>query len=216
MQVSNVYQPRKAEPMKILHIDTSIQGETSASRALSRAVVDRLKSQAPGSEVTYRDLAAQPIPHLSGPTFAGQIAGGHSDPAVQEDIALGGRVADEFLAADTVVIGVGFYNFGIPSQLKAWIDRITVPGKTFRYTDHGPEGLAGGKRIILAIARGGFYGPDSDRHGFEHAESYLRTILGFLGVTRIEVIAAEGMKVSPEQRERSIAAAREEIEALAA
>jgi FMN-dependent NADH-azoreductase len=199
----------------LLHIDTSILGDASASRTLSRAVVERMTGRTPGSEVTYRDLAAHPVPHLSGAYLAGQGTGVKHDPALQEDLALGGQTLDEFLSADTVVIGVAFYNFGIPSQLKAWIDRITVAGKTFRYTDTGPEGLAGDKRIILAIARGGFYGPESGRQAYEHAENYLRALFGFLGVTRLDVIAAEGMKVSAEQRERSISAAREQIGALA-
>ncbi len=199
--------------MNILHIDTSILGEVSASRILSRAVVDQLTSQTPTATVTYRDLAAHPLPHLSGAyLLAGQTPGVKHDRALQDDLDLGGRALDEFLSADIVVIGVAFYNFGIPSQLKAWIDRITVAGKTFRYTDKGPEGLAGDKRIILAIARGGFYGPDSGRQAYEHAESYLRVLFGFLGIGNIDVIAAEGMKVSAEQRERSISAALKQIE----
>ncbi len=202
--------------MKLLHIDTSILGNNSISRTLSRAVVDRLASEAPGTEVVYRDLAADPIPHLSGRYLAGQSAEVQHDQALQEDLALGGRTLDEFLAADTVVIGVGFYNFGVPSQLKAWIDRVTVAGKTFRYTENGPEGLARGKRVILAIARGGFYGPETPRASFEHAESYLRVLFGFLGVERVEVVAAEGVAVGPEQRERATRSALDRIAVLAA
>nr|WP_220791388.1 NAD(P)H-dependent oxidoreductase [Gluconacetobacter tumulicola] len=199
-----------------MHIDTSILGDASASRTLSRAVVDQVTGRTPGIDVTYRDLAAYPISHLSGAALAGGNADGKHDQALQEDLALGGRALEEFLSADMVVIGVGFYNFGIPSQLKAWIDRIAVAGKTFRYTDKGPEGLAADKRIILTIARGGFYGPDSGRQSYEHAESYLRALFSFLGVTQLDVIAAEGMKVSAEQRERALSAAYDQIAALAA
>ena len=202
--------------MKLLHIDTSILGDNSVSRVLSRAVVDRLVGEAPGTEVTYRDLAAEPIPHLTGRYLAGQSAAVQHDQALQEDLALGGRALDEFLAADTVVIGVAFYNFGVPSQLKAWVDRVTVAGKTFHYTQTGPEGLAGDKRVILAIARGGFYGPGAPAAPYEHAESYLRALFGFLGVKKLEVVAAEGIAVSPEQRETSTKAALGQIAALAA
>ncbi|MBP0618244.1 FMN-dependent NADH-azoreductase [Jiella mangrovi] len=189
--------------MKLLHLDSSILGENSVSRSLSKATVERLTSENSGLEVTYRDLVAEPIAHLTGGYLAGQNAATQHDEALQHDLAVGETVMEEFLAADIVVIGVGFYNFSIPSQLKAWVDRIAVAGKTFRYTESGPEGLAGDKRVILAIARGGFYGEGSPIASFEHAETYLRTVFGFLGVTDIEVVAAEGVAVGPEQREKA-------------
>jgi FMN-dependent NADH-azoreductase len=202
---------------KLLHLDSSILGEHSVSRALSGAIVKRLQQSNPGLEITYRDLAAGPIPHLSGTYLAAaQSQAGSPDPDLQADLALGRAVLAEFLAADIVVLGLGFYNFSIPSQVKAWIDRVAVVGQTFRYTAKGPEGLAGGKRLILAIARGGFYGPDSPSHAFEHAESYLRGVFTFLGITDIEVVAAEGIAVSPAVRESGIAQAQEKIAALAA
>ena len=106
---------------------------------------------------------------------------------------MGSAAIEEFLASDIVVLGCGFYNFGIPSQLKSWVDRIVVVGRTFRYTEIGPEGLAGGKRVVLAIARGGFYGPGTPAASFEHAETYLRNVFAFIGIPEIEVISAEGM-----------------------
>jgi len=202
-------------PMQLLHLDSSILGEHSVSRQLSAAVVERFLAGAPDALVTYRDLAADPIPHLSGPTL---LANGgpavRQDAAMQTDLALGAAVLDEFLAADVIVIGVGFYNFGIPSQLKAWIDRIAVAGKTFRYTEHGPEGLATDKRVVLAMARGGYYGPDSPHARLEHAESYLRAVFAFTGVRRMEVVAAEGVKVSDDQRIKAITQARHSIAQL--
>ena len=102
------------------------------------------------------------------------------------------------------------------SQLKAWIDRVLVAGKTFRYTDAGPEGLAGGKRVILTVARGGFYGPGTPHQAFEHAETYLRSVFGFMGITAPEVIVAEGIAVGPAQREASVSAALEGVAALKA
>ncbi|ORE97798.1 FMN-dependent NADH-azoreductase [Aurantimonas sp. 22II-16-19i] len=189
--------------MKLLHLDSSILGENSVSRALSRAAVERLVSENPGIEVSYRDLVAEPISHLTGRYLAGQSASVQHDQALQEDLALGGRVLEEFLAADVVVIGVALYNFTVSSQLKAWVDRVAVAGKTFRYTEAGPEGLAGDKRVILTIARGGFYGAGTPAASFEHAETYLRTVFGFFGVTDLEVIVAEGIATGPEQREKA-------------
>lgn len=187
--------------MKLLHIDTSILGPNSVSRMLSKATVDRLVNEIPGLSVTYRDLVADPISHLTGRYLAGQTPEVRHDQALQEDLALGGRVLEEFLDADVVVIGVAFYNFGIPSQLKAWIDRIAVAGKTFRYTANGPEGLAGDKRVILTIARGGHYGNGSPAASMEHAETYLRSLLAFLGIRQPEVVVAEGLAIGPQQRE---------------
>jgi FMN-dependent NADH-azoreductase len=204
--------------MNLLHLDSSILGGNSTSRSLSAAVVAKLKATNSGLQVTYRDLAAHTIPHLSGAYLGAGQSGteGQLDPALQADLALGQTVMDEFLAADIVVIGAGLYNFGVPSQLKAWVDRIAVAGKTFRYTEKGPEGLAGNKRVILTIARGGFYGAGSPFASFEHAESYLRNVFAFLGVTNLEVIVAEGLAVGPEQREASIKSATESVASLKA
>ncbi len=195
--------------MKILHIDSSILGANSVSRSLSEAAVERLRAVTPTAEVVYRDLAESPIPHLSTADL-GVIKGGEtpepSDP--------NGKILEEFLAADVVVLGVAFYNFGIPSSLKAWIDRIAVAGKTFRYSSSGPEGLSGDKRVILAISRGGLYGPGTPSESFEHAESYLKSVFSFLGVTNLEVVLAEGIGLGPEQREKSVAEALQKAAAL--
>jgi len=196
--------------MNLLHLDSSILGPQSVSRSMSSHVVGQLGQKVPGLRVTYRDLAAAPIPHLSGPYVAVTRGGGDAPPdlALSEDLALGETVMQEFLAADIVVIGVAFYNFSIPSQLKAWVDRIAIAGKTFRYTESGQlQGLAGDKRIILAIARGGFYGNDSPARAMEHAETYLRSAFSFIGVTKLDVIEADGLKVSAEQRQMAISQA---------
>lgn len=125
----------------------------------------------------------------------------------QKDVAASQAALEEFLAADIVVIGAPMYNFTIPSQLKAWIDRILVAGKTFRYTATGPESLAGNKRVIIAISRGGFYGAGAPAAAFEHVETYLRTVFGFIGVADLQIIVAEGLQIGPEQREKSMQAA---------
>lgn len=184
--------------MKLLHLDSSILGENSASRPLTSAIVARWQDAVPALGVTYRDLAASPLPHLSGGSLAGADAG---------EAAEAERVMQEFLEADVVVVGAPMYNFGVPSTLKAWIDRVAVAGKTFRYTETGPQGLAGGKKVILASSRGGFH----QHNGADFQEAYLRQVFGFLGVTDIEVVRAEGLAISPQQREESIAAAHASI-----
>jgi FMN-dependent NADH-azoreductase len=181
----------------ILHIDASINGENSASRAISKSIVDQLKSAQWGEEVVYRDLAADPLPHLTLDAFADT------------------SVVDEFLAADTVVIGAPMYNFTIPSQLKAWIDRIAIAGKTFRYTENGPEGLAGGKRVIIGLARGGIYSEGSQAAAFEHLETYLRGVFNFIGVNP-EFVIAEGLNLSPDHRSTALQRAIDETIRLAA
>jgi FMN-dependent NADH-azoreductase len=203
--------------MTLLHIDSSILGPGSVSRRLSADAVAALKAADPKLQVIYRDLASAPISHLSGAYLgAAQSPGGDHEPHVAADLSEGVAALHEFLAADTVVIGVAVYNFSIPSQLKAWIDRILVAGQTFRYgADGRPEGLVGGKRVILTVARGGFYGPGSPTASFEHAETYLRAVFGFIGIVP-EVVVAEGLAAGPENREAGIAAAEHGITALAA
>jgi FMN-dependent NADH-azoreductase len=184
--------------MKLLHVDSSILGQNSASRELSGAIVARWQDVVPSLQVTYRDLDANPLPHLSGASLAGTNA---SEAADAE------RTMQEFLEADVVVIGAPMYNFGIPSTLKAWIDRLAVAGKTFRYTESGPQGLAGGKKVILASSRGGFHQDSAS----DFQEAYLRFLFGFLGITDLEIVRAEGLAVSPEQRSDGLAAAHASI-----
>jgi len=203
--------------MNILHIDSSILGANSVSRQLSADIVARLAATAPGATITHRDLGETPVAHLSGGYIAAaQNPDGAYEAAIRDDLATGGEVLREFLAADTVVIGVAFYNFSVSSQLKAWIDRILVAGQTFRYGANGPEGLAGDKRVILAVARGGLYGEGAPTASFEHGETYLRTVLGFIGIGNPEVVIAEGLAIGPEQRVAAISGAQQQIAALAA
>lgn len=191
--------------MKLLHIDASILGGNSVSRQLSAAVVERLRQTNPEIDVIYRDITATPLAHLTGAHLAAAQGATPEASGVREDVAASQAVLDEFLAADVVVIGAPMYNFTIPSQLKAWIDRILVAGKTFKYTDKGVNGLAAGKRVIVAISRGGFYGADTPSAAGEHLETYLRWVFGFIGIHDPEIIVAEGIQISPEQRERAMA-----------
>ncbi len=181
--------------MKLLHIDSAATGTGSVTRELSAAIVARWRQALPGLSVTYRDLDADPLPHLTAPVLA------QADPAAAE---AGGRALRQFLDSDVVVVGAPMYNFGVPSTLKAWIDRIAVRGQTFRYTEHGPEGLAGGKRVIVASARGSAYGDGSPA---DFQEAYLRQVFGFLGIDDVEFVRAEGVGLSPQHRADAVAAA---------
>jgi FMN-dependent NADH-azoreductase len=195
--------------MKILHIDSSILGSGSVTRTLT---ADLLKAQLrhhPHSEVIYRDLVAEPLQHQSGAHL--QAAQG-APPATGLDVQLGAKVLEEFLSAEVVIIGAPMYNFGVPSQLKAWIDRLAVAGKTFRYTEQGPLGLAGGKKVLVASSRGGAYA-NTPLAFLDHQEAYLTASLGFFGVTDITFVRVENASRSG-LREQSIEATRASIAAL--
>src|SRR6195952_5392862 len=192
--------------MKLLHIDSSVLGPHSVSRQVSAAIVERLRQSSPALEVTYRDLTLTPLAHLSGSHLAaGQ--GAAPEASLQPDLAAGQAVLEEFLPADTVVLGAPMYNFTIPSQLKAWIDRILVAGKTFKYSAQGVEGLAGNKRVIIAISRGGFYGAGTLSAAAEHLETYLHSVFSFIGIASPEIIVAEGVQIGPEHREKALESA---------
>jgi FMN-dependent NADH-azoreductase len=202
--------------MRLLHIDSSIQGSNSVSRTLSAEVVAAERAKSPGLAVTYRDLAAEPLQHLSPAHLAAAQPGEAELPAaLRHDLAQGQAALDEFLAADVVVIGTPMYNFTIPSQLKAWIDRVCVAGKTFKYGESGVIGLAGGKRLIVVSSRGGMYGAGSPWSANDHQETYLSAVFGFLGVTDVTFVRAEGLKMAG-HFEPSMAAARATIAALPA
>jgi FMN-dependent NADH-azoreductase len=188
--------------MNILHLDASTLGENSVSRQLSADIVSRLRTQYPRASIQYRDLAAEPIPHWQ-PVV----------DASREPSELGTEILDQFLAADIVVIGTPMYNFGVPTQLKAWIDRIAVPGKVFRYTENGPQGLVGGKRVIVASSRGGIYSEGPAAH-MDFQEKYLHAFFGFIGIEEVEVIRAEGIAIGPEQRKLALDKAHQAIRAL--
>lgn len=181
--------------MNLLHLDASALGAGSVTRELSAAIVDRFQAARSDVVVAYRDLDADPVPHLTASALSG------TDPAAAAE---GQRLLEQFLAADTVVVGAPMYNFGIPSTLKAWIDRIAVAGKTFRYTANGPEGLSGNKQVIVASGRGGTYG---DASPADFQEAYLRQVFGFLGIRVIDFVRAEGVALSPEHRAEAMAKA---------
>ena len=203
--------------MKLLHIDSSVLGAGSASRALSADIVARQVKLHPGIDVIYRDLAADAALHLSPAHLAAWQGQAVNDAQLGADLTKGGAYMQELFDADIIVIGAPMYNFSIPSQLKAWIDRVVVAGKTFRYGPNGPEGLlASAKKVFIASSRGNVYTPGSPTAPFEHHESYLTTILNFIGLTDVTVVRAEGLAFGPEAREAAMLKARERIAAIAA
>ncbi len=188
--------------MKLLHIDSSITGDQSVSRQLTNRIAEALRRTSPRATTTYRDLAKDPLPHLSLGS-AGERGGSHAAASLEE-----------FLDADVVVIGAPMYNFTIPSQLKTWIDTLLIPGRTFEYTERGPRGLTGGKRVIVASSRGGKYST-GEMAALDHQEAYLRNIFRFIGVTDVEFVRAEGLSMGEESRRSAIEGALAHADALA-
>lgn len=200
--------------MKLLHIDSSVLSDHSVSRQLTKDVVEQWKLADPAIEVAYRDLSAQAPGHLSaGILAAGRLPAEQRDAAQRAELALGETLLEEFLAADAIVLGAPMYNFTIPSQLKAWLDRVLVAGRTFKYTENGPVGLAGGKQVVIVSTRGGVYS-EGPANAMDHQESYLRAVLGFVGITDVTVVRAEGVNLGAQQREQAIAAARRQVRTL--
>jgi len=202
--------------MKLLHLDSSVLGTASVSRQLSAEIVARQRALHPGIEVVSRDLAADPVQHLSSAHLAAFQGAPGADEVMSADLAKGQAYLDELIAADVLVIGAPMYNFSIPTPLKAWIDRILVAGKTFQYTEKGPEGLLKNKKAFIASARGSVYADGSAAASVEHQESYLIGILAFLGVTDVTVVRAEGLAFGAEAKQAAVANALDDIAALQA
>ena len=195
--------------MKLLHIDSSILGDNSASRQLSAGVVKAWQAAQPGVEVTYRDLASEGINHFSGATLGALgTAAELRDAAQKHEAELSASSLAEFLAADAVVVGAPMYNFTIPTQLKAWIDRIAVAGQTFRYSEAGPEGLCGNKKVIIVSTSGGLHAGQAT--GVAH-EDYLKVMLGFMGITDVEFVRAHGLAYGDEVRSKAMSDAHAHI-----
>ena len=201
--------------MRLLHIDSAITGAASISRQLTASTVEQWRAVHPQLQVEYLDLVAQPVAHYSGEALALRHGQTENLSAAQEqENAITERLLAQFLAADVVVLGAPFYNFSIPTQLKAWIDRIVQPGRTFRYTADGPEGLASGKTVVIASSRGGIYSDSAAARSLEHQESYLHTVLGFIGVNDVRVVRAEGLGLGADSKAAALAQAHEAIAAL--
>jgi len=197
--------------MKLLHLDSSVLGANSVSRRLSAEIVARQKALHSSLAVTYRDLSVDPALHLSGDHMAAFQGAAVDDATVIADLVKGNAYMEELLATN---IGAPMYNLTIPTPLKAWIDRIAIAGKTFSYTASGPEGLLKGKKAFIASARGNVYVVGSPVAALEHQESYLIGLLGFLGVTDVTIVRAEGVAFGPDARDTAVNAALGQIAAL--
>ncbi|MEZ5703392.1 MAG: NAD(P)H-dependent oxidoreductase [Burkholderiaceae bacterium] len=197
--------------MKLLHIDSAITGEQSVSRQLTAQAVKSWQAGHPGTEVDYLDLAAQTPPHLSADALGFRTGQDATTDIQRQENALSEKLVSQFLAADVVVIGAPLYNFTVPSQLKAWIDRVAQAGRTFTYTEQGPKGLAGGKTVIVALTRGGMYSTSEAGRAMEHQETYLQTVMGFFGITDVRFVYAEGVAMGPDAKSKAIATAQEQI-----
>jgi len=202
--------------MSMLHVDSSVLGANSASRQLTAEIVAQWRAAHPDTTVEYLDLAADAPSHF-GPDALGIKVGQPAEPteAQRRENAVSERLVSQFLAADVVVIGAPLYNFSIPTQLKAWIDRLAQAGRTFKYTEKGPVGLAGGKTVIVASTRGGMYSTTEAGQAAEHQESYLKVIFGFFGITDVRFVRAEGLAMGDEARKAALDGARAQIGAAA-
>ena len=204
--------------MKLLHIDSSILGTNSVSRQMTQSIAAQWVASHPGTAVDHQDLAVNGPSHLSIESLGFRLP--PSTVALSEvqkrENAVSEALVTQFLAADVVVIGAPLYNFTIPTQLKSWIDRIAQAGRTFTYTDKGPKGLAGGKTVIVALSRGGMYSSSEGGQAMEHQESYLKVLFGFLGVTDLRFVRAEGLAMGEAAKTQALAAAELEIRALVA
>ncbi|MEO8023407.1 NAD(P)H-dependent oxidoreductase [Polaromonas sp.] len=197
---------------KLLHIDSSILGGNSVSRQLTAQIVASWRAAHPATEVSYLDLAVDTPSHLSAESLGFRMPAGAALSDVQKrENAVSEALVTQFLAADVIVVGAPLYNFTIPTQLKAWIDRIAQVGRTFAYTDKGPVGLAGGKTVIVASTRGGMYSTSEAGNATEHQESYLKVVFGFLGITDVRFVRAEGLAMGDAAKAAALAAATADI-----
>ncbi|MAL83529.1 MAG: FMN-dependent NADH-azoreductase [Idiomarina sp.] len=186
--------------MKVLHLDSGIFIDQSVSRQLTRDILSQLKNNQE-TTVVYRDLVANPVDHLT------------AEELLAEDKPLINELVQELFDADTIIIGAPMYNFTIPTQLKAWIDRVLQAGVTFKYTEQGPQGLVKDKKVYIASGRGGIYS-EGDMQALDHQESYLKQALSFIGITDVSVVRAEGMNMGDEPRQQGFEQASKEIAAI--
>jgi FMN-dependent NADH-azoreductase len=200
--------------MKVLHIDSSILSDNSVSRQLTRAIVAEWQANHPGSTVEYLDLAAEAPSHLSAESLGFRLpATAILTEAQRRENAISEALVSQFLAADVIVVGAPLYNFSIPSQLKAWIDRVAQVGRTFKYTETGPVGLAGGKTVIVASTRGGVYSTSEGGRAMEHQESYLQTVFGFFGISDVRFVRAEGVAMGEAKKAEALDSATLQLKA---
>ena len=202
--------------MKLLHVDSSVLGTSSVSRQLTAEVVAEWRRVHGDITVDYLDLAIDTPNHFDANALGIKVALAEPTEAQKRENAVSEKLVTQFLAADVIVIGAPLYNFSVPSQLKAWIDRLAQVGRTFKYTEKGPVGLAGGKTVIVASTRGGAYSTSEGGQAMEHQESYLKVIFGFFGITDVRIVRAEGLAMGEAAKTAAIESARTDIRATSA
>jgi FMN-dependent NADH-azoreductase len=210
--IENSYINDSETDMKILQIDSSILGASSITRDLTAAIIAEIRASGASVEIDYLDLVEDPVSHMDGAVAAGfrPNVTAEFDAAALQEKKISDRLVSQFLGSDVIVIGAPMYNFSVPTQLKAWLDRIAQPGKTFKYAETGPIGLAGGKRVIIASGRGGFY-VEEPLAQLDFQENYLKAFLGFLGIQGVRFVRAEGASRGEDIRQKGIASAKAAI-----
>lgn len=181
--------------MRLLHLDSSVTGAQSVSRRWTAEAAQAWRTRHPAGQVVYRDMAASPLPHWQPLEGASRDAG-----------TLAHQLIEEVRASDALLIGAPMYNFSIATQLKAWLDHLAVPRETFRYGENGPEGLLGGRPVVIVSTRGGVYS-EGEAVAMDHQETYLRQMLGFLGLQDVRWVRAEGMGLGLPVQEEALRAA---------
>lgn len=197
----------------LLHIDSSARQGGSISRQLTASFAQQWQAKNPGGKIVHRDLAAQALPHLSESMLGAYFTPADARSAEQAElITQSDALVDELLAADTIVIGVPMYNFAPPSTLKAWIDHVFRAGRTFKYGDAGPVGLVTGKKAVIILSRGGKYS-EGPMEALDFQGKYLKGALGFIGITDVELVVAEGVSMGEEAAKQAVASAEARISA---
>jgi FMN-dependent NADH-azoreductase len=199
----------------VLFVSGSPRGQNSYSQQIARRVVDDLKIAHPAARIVVRNVARDPLPHVGEAFVSGiAVAPEQRSAAEAKAIAVSDALVDELIAADVLVLAVPMYNFGLPSALKAWIDHVVRAGRTFAYTAEGPRGLLNDKKAIVVVSRGGVYS-EGPMKGFDFQESYLKSVLGFIGITDVEVVRVEGVAMGEDAVRKAMVAARARSDELA-
>ena len=197
--------------MNILHVTSSARGNASYSNRVASQVIDELSTRNPGANVAVRNLARDPLPHIDDDFVAAtKSPTGPQTERQRAQLAQSDALVDQLSAADVIVIAAPMINFTIPSNLKTWIDYVARAGRTFSYSEKGPKGLVTGKQVIVVAARGGVYAQNT---ALDFQVPYLKSVLGFLGMTDVEVIEVEGTAFGPEAAEKAVVAATAKMQA---
>ena len=197
--------------MNILHLTSSARGNASYSNRVAAELIDEISARNPGAAVAVRDLARDPLPHIDDDFVAAtKSPAGPQTERQRAQLAQSDALVDELLGSDVIVIAAPMINFTIPSNLKTWIDYVARAGRTFSYSEKGPQGLVTGKQVILVVARGGVY---AGNPALDFQVPYLKSVLGFLGMTDVEVVEVEGTGFGPEAAEKAVAAATAKVHA---